>query len=71
MISAMEYLLEAENCVTAAQAATDPDERAEYVRRAACYRNLAVELMPHPAGGAASYHHLQAADTSASRVAQS
>lgn len=45
MISAMECLLEAENCMTAAQAAVDPDQRAEYLRQSACYRNLALDLM--------------------------
>jgi hypothetical protein len=45
MMSAMEFLLEAENCLTAAQAAVDPDERAEYLRRSACYRNLALDGM--------------------------
>lgn len=45
MMSAMEFLLEAENCLTAAQAAVDPDERAEYLRRSACYRNLALDVM--------------------------
>lgn len=45
MMSAMEYLLEAENCMTAAQAAVEPDERAEFLRRAACYRNLALDVM--------------------------
>jgi hypothetical protein len=45
MVSAMEFLLEAENCLTAAQAAVDPDERAEFLRRSACYRNLALDVM--------------------------
>jgi hypothetical protein len=45
MISAMECLLEAENCLTAAQVAVDADERAEYLRQSACYRNLALDLM--------------------------
>ncbi len=45
MMNAMEYLLEAENCLTAAQAAVDPKERAEYLRQSACYRNLALDVM--------------------------
>jgi hypothetical protein len=50
MISAMECLLEAENYMTAAQAAVDPDARAEYLRRSVCYRNLALDLMQRGPG---------------------
>ena len=45
MISAMECLLEAENCMTAAQASVDPAARAEYLRQSVCYRNLALDMM--------------------------
>ncbi len=50
MTSAMECLLEAESCLTAAQVAVDPAERAEYLRQSACYRNLALELMRNAPG---------------------
>lgn len=55
MISAMECLLEAENCMTAAQAAVDPDARAEYLRQSACYRNLALDLMRRGPGERAAF----------------
>lgn len=53
MGSATEYLLEAENCTVAAMTAVDAEERAEHVRLATYYRNLALELMagPKPAPG--------------------
>lgn len=31
--------------MTAAQAAVDPDQRAEYLRQSVCYRNLALDMM--------------------------
>jgi hypothetical protein len=55
MMSAMECLLEAENCLTAAHAAIDPDERAEFLRRAACYRNLALDVMRKEATAAPAF----------------
>jgi len=45
MTSATDCLLEAENCMTAAQASVDPDARAEYLRQSVCYRNLALGMM--------------------------
>ncbi len=61
MISVMEYLLEAENCMTAAQAAVDPDERAEYLRQSTRYRNLALEVMRSTPGKPPAFS-LQGAD---------
>ncbi len=41
--------------MTAAQAAVDQDVRAEYLRQAACYRNLALDLMRRGPGEQAAF----------------